>query len=157
MNIYKHELKMLSGSIFTWSISIAAILLIFMALFPAMAADAELLNQVMAKMPKELLTAFGMTDMNMATVLGFFGFLFIFCQLCLAIQASNYGFGLVSLEERDMTADFLLAKPVSRFKIMTSKVLAGLTALLITNLTAWVFSFLSIELFRGGRSYDYPE
>ena len=154
MNIYKHELKMLSGSIFTWSISIAAILMIFMALFPTMAADATLLDELMANMPKELLAAFNMTNMNMATVLGFYGFLFIFCQLCFAIQASNYGFGLVSLEERDMTADFLLAKPVSRFKIMTSKVLAGLTALLITNLTAWIFSFISIGLFRDGRTYD---
>jgi len=154
MNIYKHELKMLSGSILTWSISIAAILMIFMALFPTMAADAALLNDVMANMPKELLAAFGMTGMDMASVLGFYGFLFLFCQLCLAIQASNYGFGLVSLEERDMTADFLLAKPVSRFAIMTSKVLAGLTALLITNLTAWVFSYLSIEVFRDGRAYD---
>ena len=28
---------------------------------------------------------------------------------CLAIQAANYGVALVSVEERDMTADFLLA------------------------------------------------
>jgi ABC-2 type transport system permease protein len=125
-----------------------------MSVFSALASDAAILNETMAKMPKELLTAFGMTGMDMSTVLGFFSFIFLFCQICLAIQASNYGFGLVSLEERDMTADFLLAKPVGRSSILTSKLLAALTGLTITNIVVWISSFLFINLFRDGRAYD---
>jgi ABC-2 type transport system permease protein len=154
MNIYKQEFKMIRGSVLTWSLSIAALLLIMMSFFSTFAADAELLNLVMEQMPEELLIAFGMTGLDMSQVLGFFGFLFLFAQLCLAIQASNYGFGLVSLEERDMTADFLLAKPISRFKIITSKILAALTGLLLTNAVVWASSFGTIELYRDGREYD---
>lgn len=98
--------------------------------------------------------AFGMTGVDMSTVLGFFSFAFLFCQVCLAVQASNYGFGLVSLEERDMTADFLLAKPVSRTQILTSKLLAAFTGLTTTNLVIWISSFLFISLFRDERAYD---
>ena len=36
---------------------------------------------------------------------------------------------MVSVEERELTADFLLAKPVGRNQILTSKLLAALTAL----------------------------
>ena len=102
MNIYKQEFKMIRGSVLTWSLSIAALLVIMMSFFSTMAADAEMLKLVMDQMPEELLIAFGMTGLDMSQVLGFFGFLFLFVQLCLAIQASNYGFGLLSLEERDV-------------------------------------------------------
>lgn len=154
MNIYKHEFKMIRGSVITWSISISLLLLLFMSLFSSFAKDAEILNQMMTQFPKELMMAFGMTGVDMSTVLGFFSFAFLFCQLCLSVQASNYGFGLVSLEERDMTADFLLAKPVSRTHILTSKLAAAISGLTITNLVIWISSFVFIELFRDGRTYD---
>jgi ABC-2 type transport system permease protein len=125
-----------------------------MSLFSAFASDAELLNEAMAQMPPELLTAFGMTGLDLSTVLGFYSFAFLFCQICLAIQAANYGFGMVSVEERDLTADFLLAKPVGRPKILTSKLLAAFTSLTITNIVIWVVSFLVINLYRDGRSYE---
>ncbi len=92
--------------------------------------------------------------MDLATVLGFYSFVFMFVQLCLAIQASNYGFGLVSIEESELTADFLLSKPVSRAQVLTSKLLAALTSLTITNLVVWVSSFAAISLFRGEHEYE---
>ena len=53
-----------------------------------------------------------------------------------------------------MTADFLLAKPVGRANILTNKLLAALTSLTITNLVVWVSTFVCINLFRDGRTYD---
>ena len=44
------------------------------------------------------------------------------------------GVSALSKEEHGKTADFLLSKPVSRTKILTSKLFAALTALLGTNL-----------------------
>ena len=44
----------------------------------------------------------------------------------IALQAANYGYSLVSVEERELTADFLLSKPVGRVQILTSKLLAAL-------------------------------
>jgi ABC-2 type transport system permease protein len=90
----------------------------------------------------------------MSTVLGFYSFIFLFCQICLAIQASNYGFSLVSIEEREKTADFLLAKPVGRSKILTSKILSAGTGLAITNIVVWITTLVTINLFRDGRAYD---
>ena len=141
-------------SVITWSVSLILLLFVFMSLFSSFAQDADLLNQTMAQMPPELLTAFGMTDLDLSTPLGFFSFAFLFCQVCLAIQAANYGFGLVSVEERDMTADFLLAKPVGRTYILTNKLLAAFTGLTITNMVVWVSSFVFINMFRDGRPYE---
>jgi ABC-2 type transport system permease protein len=90
----------------------------------------------------------------MSTILGFFTLVFGICQLCLAIQAANYGFGLVSVEERDMTADFLLAKPIGRRKILSMKLLSAITSLLITNLFVWLSSYIFINIYRGDSEYD---
>ena len=154
MNIYKHEFKMNVRSVITWSVSLTLLLLVFMSIFTSFAKDAELLTKTLAQMPEQLLVAFGLTGLDLSTVLGYYSFIFLFCQICLAIQAANYGFSLVSVEERDMTADFLLAKPVSRTHILTSKLLAALTSLTITNLAVWAASFVCINLFRDGRTYD---
>lgn len=154
MNIYKHELKMSRKSVFTWSISIALMILVYLSAFSAISVDAALMNEMLASFPEELLIAFGMTDINFASILGFYGVIFLFCQVCLAIQAANYGISLVSIEEREMTADFLLAKPIARTKILTSKILAALTSLTITNIVVWISSFVVINMVRDGEAYD---
>lgn len=153
-NIYKHEFQARLKSVIIWSIALIAILVIFFSIYPAFSEQAELLNEMMANFPPALLAAFGMGNIDLADMLGYFSFLFIFVQLFLAIQASNYGFGLVSVEESELTADFLLSKPVSRGQVITSKLLAALTALAITDLVVWVSTYVGILLFGGGRAYD---
>ena len=153
-NIYRHELRSRLRSIITWSLGVAALIIFYFSFFAVFADQAELLNDMMDRFPPEMRAAFGMDKMDLSTVLGYFSFIFLFVQLCLAIQASNYGFGLVSIEESELTADFLLSKPVSRTQVVTSKLLAALTALTLTNLVVWVASFTAITLFRGDREYE---
>ena len=154
MNIYLHEFKTKLRSVLIWSASIATLLFVFISIYSGFAKQSALLQQAMANFPRELLIAFGMENMDWSNVLGYFALVFLFCQICLAIQAANYGFGLVSIEESEWTADFLLAKPISRAKIMTSKVLAALTGLTITNIVVWVSSFICLAAFASGQ--DYP-
>jgi len=154
MNIFQHEFKMVSRSVITWSAAVAALTFVFVSLFSSFAKDAALLNEMMAKFPKELLTAFGMNGVDLAAILGYFSLAFLFAQLCLAIQSANYGFALVSVEEREWTAEFLLAKPVGRTQILTSKLLAVLGGLLITDIVVWISSFLFINLFKGDATYE---
>lgn len=152
-NIYKHEFRARLKSVMIWSLSLTFLVIFFFAMFPVFADQAALMNEFLARYPQELRAALGMDRMDLSTVLGFFTFIFLFVQLCLAIQASNYGFGLVSIEESELTADFLLSKPVSRAQVLTSKLLAALSSLTITNLVVWVSSFVGISLFREGREY----
>jgi ABC-2 type transport system permease protein len=131
-----------------------ALAFLFFSIYPVYADQAELLKTMMDKFPPELLAAFGMDNLDMTSVLGFYSLMFLFVQLCLAIQAANYGVGLVSIEETELTADFLITKPVSRLEIINSKLLAALAALTLTNLSFWVASFLAIPAFSEGRPYD---
>jgi ABC-2 type transport system permease protein len=152
--IYKHEFRTHIKSVIGWSIGLILLIIIFLSIFPSFSEQAALLNEMMAKFPPALLAAFGMTGMDMSSIVGFFGLIFMFVQICLAIQASYYGFGLVSVEETELTADFLMSKPVSRVQIMNSKLLAALSALAITDLVVWVSSTAGIALFGAGHAFE---
>ncbi len=152
--IYLHEFRSRIKSVISWSIALIAIILIFLSIFQGFADQAALLNETMSKFPPALLAAFGLNQVDLSTILGFYSFIFLFAQLCIAIQAGNYGFGLVSIEETELTADFLVSKPVSRSQILNSKLLAAFTSLLITDLVVWVSTIIGLMLFRGGRQYD---
>jgi ABC-2 type transport system permease protein len=153
-NIFQHEFKMSLRSVIIWSVSITLLMLVYLSLFSSFAKDAELLDEMMDKFPKELLMAFGMADIDLASVLGYFALTFLFSQICLAIQASNYGFSLVSIEERELTADFLLAKPVGRSTILTSKLLSAISGMTLTNIVVWIISYIGITVFGQGKEYD---
>ncbi|MGD8586900.1 MAG: ABC transporter permease subunit [Chloroflexota bacterium] len=154
MNIYLHELKSNSGNIISWSIAVFVVMLLFMSVFSSFSVDAATMNDMMSQFPKELRAAFGMDNVDLSTLLGYFSFGILFAQVMLAVQAANYGFGLVSIEERELTADFLLTKPVSRPKILTDKLLAALTSLAITNAVVWVSAYSLIAIFGDGKPYD---
>jgi ABC-2 type transport system permease protein len=152
--IYRHEFLARLRSMFIWSFALAFLIIFIFSLFPAFSDQAALMNEMLSRFPPQMRAAFGLDNMDLSSVLGFYSFLFLFAQLCLAIQASNYGVGLVSIEESELTADFLLSKPVSRTQVMNSKLLAALSSLTITNLVVWACSFIAILSFRGSRSYE---
>lgn len=154
ITVFRHEFKMRWRSVMTWSAAIAAVMLVYISLFSSFAGQADQINKLMANYPKELLDAFGLNGTDLSTVMGFFGVVFLFAQILLAIQASNYGFSLVSVEEREWTADFLMTKPVKRTGILTGKLLSALAGLTITNLVVWICSFGFINIFKGDRTYD---
>jgi len=153
-SIFRYEVRQRWSSVAIWAGSLAGLLLMFMALFPSFSADMAAMNQVLENFPPELKAAFGLNALDLATLEGYFGFCFVFCQLCLAIQAANYGLSLVSVEEDELTADFLLTRPLSRPIILTSKLLATLTSLLVTQIIFWVVSLASIAMFKGDAQYE---
>src|SRR4030042_339825 len=123
-NIYAHEFRARLRSVIIWSLAVTALLFFSFSFFSVFADQAALMNQMLERFPPQLRAAFGMDARDISTVLGFYSFIFPFVQLCLAVQAGNYGFGLVSIEESELTADFLLSTPVSRTQVLTSKLRA---------------------------------
>ncbi len=154
MNIYKLEFNMHLKSVIIWSLSVSAAIFFIMSMFPTFANEADMINDMMAEFPEEFLMAFGMNGADLSTVLGFFGTYFLFFQIALAIQAANYGFSLVSVEEADMTADFLLTRPIKRTTILTNKLSSAVSSLALTTLIIWISSFVFVEMYSDGRLYE---
>ena len=154
MNVYLFELRMYKKSILIWSLSISFWIIFYMAFYPMIAADAVGYDTMMEGFPEEFLAIFGMNiDLPMSSILGYFSLTFSMAQIPIAIQAANYGFHSLSVEERELTADFLLSKPVTRSKIIISKFFAALTSLTIVNVFVWISSLSSLYLFKGDTTF----
>nr|BAL53473.1 ABC-2 type transport system permease protein [uncultured Chloroflexota bacterium]BAL55913.1 ABC-2 type transport system permease protein [uncultured Chloroflexota bacterium] len=153
-NIFLHEFRWRLPSALIWGFSTAAVILIYLIMFPLFADQAEVVHRAFQQFPREFRAAFGIGDVDFSTVMGFFTFVYLFVQLLLALQASNYGFGMLSVEEREWTADFLMSKPVARGEIFFSKLAAALCDLAFTQAIVWATAFGAIEAFRAGRPYD---
>jgi beta-exotoxin I transport system permease protein len=155
MNIYKFELSMLKKSILIWSLAVPLALAFYMLFYPTIATDTGALDDLMNSFPEEFLAAFGMNaELPISSLLGYFSLTVSMIYIPLAIQASNYGFHILSVEEREFTADFLLTKPVKRSQIFISKILAVLTSLLITNIIMWIITLATLYLVRGDSSFE---
>jgi len=133
MNMYIHELKVYRKSTIVWTLSLIAVVILFMSIFPTFAKDVAVFQKYVDSLPKTLIAALGIASLDLS-VLGFYSVIFTYIMLCSSIQAMNIGLSIVSNEERGKTADFLLSKPITRQQIITSKLLAALTSIVITNI-----------------------
>ena len=147
MNIYKQELKFYRRSAIIWMLVFGFGIFAYMSLLPAFAKDIPASLKILNGFPPAVWAALGIKIDIFFTVFGFFGYLLTYMWMVGAIQAMNLGTGILSKEISSKTADFLLSKPVSRFKVLTSKLLAALTILVLTNIVFAISSYLSALAF----------
>lgn len=133
MNMFLHELRTYRKSTIIWTCSIVLFAIFMLSIFPTYSNNALELKNLLEGYPEKIRMAMGISIDNISTILGFYSFIFGYILLCGAIQAMNIGTSIISKETREKTADFLLTKPVSRTQIMTAKLLAVLTSLILTN------------------------
>jgi len=145
MNIFLHELKAHRKAIIIWSISIVLFIVAGMVKFDSFKSTSISINEVLNTMPKSIRVLFGFNSMDMSTLKGYFGLLYFYLILMGSIHAAMLGANIISKEERDKTSEFLMAKPVSRNKIITSKLLAALFNVVIFNLVSLISSLMMVK------------
>lgn len=143
MNIFLHELKAYRRSIIIWACSMTLLSVMYIFIFKGLGQDIENFKAFLNNMPDVMKKVFNIYIESMSTLEGFYSFIFSFVVLCGSIQAMNIGTAIVSKEQRDKTADFLMTKPVSRINIMTSKLIAAFSVLVITNIIYLVLTIIA--------------
>jgi ABC-2 type transport system permease protein len=107
-------------------------------------------NQTM----KSLMAAFDADLETLTNVLGFYVTRnAMFVMLLGSMFSIMLAAKILSREERERTAEFLLSKPVSRTEIVGSKLMAYLTSLVFLNIVVTGVGFLSLEIFKGESEY----
>jgi ABC-2 type transport system permease protein len=144
VNLFLRELAAYRKSTLTWTVSLAGLVVLFMAMYPGFSSDVEGLKNVLEQFPPAIKAAFNLTADTFLTAAGFFGYVLGFGILAGAIQAMNLGTGVISKEVAGKTADFLLSKPLTRTRIITSKLLAVFVAIVVTNVVFVAVSYAGI-------------
>lgn len=134
MNIFLQELKAYRRSTIIWIVVICVLVIMFLSIYSSFAVDVESARKLLSAYPPTVLAALNLKIDIFFTIYGFFGYLLTFLWLTGAIQAMNLGVSVLSKEIAGKTADFLLSKPVTRFRVMTEKLAAAFTLIVITNI-----------------------
>ncbi len=147
MNIYKRELRSELKGILYWILGTGLMLFASMSSFPMMTGSGVDMTEFMDAMPKSLMALFGMNDLDVTSTLGYHGILMYYVILAGIIYAAMLGVRILSKEELFKTSEFLLTKPRSRKSILTSKIFAGTTLILVFVLMVYLTSIISLEVF----------
>ena len=140
MNLFWREMKANRKSLIIWGIGLLFMVVAGMAKFEAYSSSGQSINELISQMPKSLQAIMGTGALDLSTATGFYGMLFSYLLLMAAIHALMLGANIIAKEERDKTAEFLLAKPISRGQVITAKLLSALTNVIIFNVVTLVLS-----------------
>lgn len=141
MNMYLHELKSMRKSVIIWTCTFIALAALYFSIYPSMVDEANNFKELLGNYPAAVRAMLGINLNYITSLLGFYSMIFSFIILCAAIQAMNMGVSILSKETRERTADFLLVKPVSRLAIVSSKLLASLSAIAATDIVFFAVSY----------------
>ncbi|MBI9011115.1 MAG: ABC transporter permease subunit [Clostridiales bacterium] len=150
MNIVLRELKSTRRSLIIWCSSIIFLIYVGMVKYDGFSKAGESANEMLASLPTAMKAIFGIGDLDLALASGYYiVFLMYFVLLC-GVHAIMQGSVVLSKEERDKTADFLLVKPVKRTQVLTSKIIASLINMVILNAITWITSILIVDVYNDG-------
>lgn len=137
MTIVKHELRQGGISLLIWTAVISFMLGVCVFLYPEMKGQMEQMNDMFASMGS-FTQAFGMDRLNFGTLTGYYS---IECGNVLGLGGAFFaalcGADMLSKEEKNRTAEFLLTHPVRRSSVVTEKLIA--VAIQVTALNVAVF------------------
>lgn len=154
MNIVLRELKSIRRSLIIWSSSIIFLIYVGMIKYDGFAKAGDSANEMMDALPDAMKSMFGIGELDLALASGYYVVFFLYFALICGIHAIMQGSVVLSKEERDKTADFLLVKPIRRRVVVTSKIIASIISLVILNATTWIASVIVVDMFNSGPSIN---
>lgn len=144
MTLVRHELRQGSAAFLIWTAAIGFLLAVCVFLFPEMKGEMDGVSDMFASMGS-FTAAFGMDRLNFGTLTGFYA---VECGNILGLGGAFYAAlsaaGMLSKEEKEKTAEFLLTHPVSRRKVVTDKLLALLIQVTAMNVIIYALAAASI-------------
>ncbi|CAH2214744.1 ABC transporter permease subunit [Tepidibacter aestuarii] len=150
MNIFTREMHANIKSLIIWCIGMVAMIGSGMGKFAGFTKSGVSINDIMDIYPKPLLNIMGISSFDLSKAIGFYGVLFLYLILIATVHAVMLGSNIIAKEEIDKTTEFLFIKPVSRNKVITTKLLAAVLNIIILNIVTLIASLVAVNYFNDG-------
>ena len=148
--LLRKELKDNLKSFIIWTSIIAAFVILMIGVYPSFSNDMEAMNELMKNFPEPMLKAFNMDVLSFETAIGYFsteGYMFV--TILGGCFSAIIAGSIISKEESDRTAEFLLSKPITRTKIITNKIFIASIYIIGLNLITSLITFLGFTIIDG--------
>lgn len=154
MNIVKRELRANLKSIIIWSLCMVFLIYAGMVKYSGFEAAGQSVNELIGQMPEAVKGIFGMNGLDLTSISGFYGIIYLYFMLLAGVHAVMLGTVIISKEERDKTADFLFVKPILRGRVITAKFIAALINIVVLNLVTLVSSISFVGMYNKGEAIN---
>ena len=146
MTLVRHELKQSRISLIVWTLSIASLLAVCVFLYPSMKSEMDAVSEMFSSMGS-FTAAFGMDKVSFGTLIGFY---VVECGNIVGLGGAFFaalcGISVLAKEEKEHTAEFLMTHPVSRWRVVTDKLIAVILQIVILNVVVYLTAVASIAL-----------
>jgi ABC-2 type transport system permease protein len=149
-SIFKWTLWQRRWSIFWWSVGIIALIVLTLAFYPTIHNQAAQLNKSFGSLNSSTLALFGGTDFF--SPVGYLNsqLIYLMIPLLLIILGVGLGGSLIGREEADGTIRMLLARHITRSRLLTAKALAGVFILFVATVVATIGIIVMATLVKVG-------
>ena len=143
----KREFKVNFKNFVIWlSILLGMFLLVYL-IYPYIITEETMkqLDDMMKVFPQEVLKAFNMDVSSISTAYGWFkseGFMLVL--LIIGFYTSMLGGNILLKEESNKTIEYLNSLPITRKKIVTNKIIVGITYILSIVLILGIFNYIAL-------------
>ena len=125
--IIKLTLKQRRSFIIGWSVAIVLLIGMLMAVYPSIRDQAQVLTATIDKLPEALRSLKASNSSDLFSPIGFLNSQLYYATLplLLGIMSISLGGSLLARDEQDHTIELLLARPISRTRVLLAKALSG--------------------------------
>lgn len=150
-NLYTKELKRNRKNLLIWSAIVVGFTMMIVTIYPYMATMGESMTMLIDKIPAELAKALGMDADTWSSILGFYSTYYgVYIIVLISIFCGSTASVILSKEERDRTAEFLMTRPISRQTIFLTKLASLFTLCLIIYVIQTGIAAIGIQFFKSG-------
>lgn len=145
MTLIKHELRQSRNSLIIWTAAIGFLIAVCIFMFPEMKGEMASVSNMFASMGG-FSQAFGMDKISFGTLSGFYA---VECGNILGLGGAFFAAicaaSMLSKEEKDKTAEFLLTQPINRLYIVKNKFIAVILQITVMNIIVCALSIISVK------------
>lgn len=141
MNIILREMKANLKALIIWIFALVSITAIASWEFNAFVGNTNLMDSLQSF--EALFRAIGIELTDLSTPQGFLSLESVYFYIPLAIYAGLLGSGIILKEERDKTAEYLFTLPVTRKRVLISKLIVAVFYSIILNLSVIIGAMVS--------------
>lgn len=147
-SLFLKELKLNRGAFLAWALSIVALIVFTVSTMPSWMANSEAMHAYMQSLPKAFLKALSVDLERMGNPLAV---MVVYDMLYTMLLGGIYAIGLFARtlhrEQAQGTAEFLMAKPLSRWGIFSTKIAASFVQILAMAAVITLTGFLCMIAF----------
>lgn len=141
------EFKLSRKSLFLWSLVLVLTATMGALEYPLVFKNTEMVMSGINAIPRIVQIMFGVDGLDFSTALDYYITMYYYYTLIAFLFAANLGYNIIYKEEKYKTAEFLYTKPISREKIILSKIVTGLVnVFILAAVTASTGLFILLPL-----------